>query len=371
MNVILFFTYNTSLKDWEESGLLSREMEHYRLLSEIHNINYTFVTYGDSYDLKFDEYFRNLKIIPIYEKLKYSQNKYMKIFNSIRIKKIIKNEITSFDLIKTNQLKGSWSAIILKIFSGKPLIVRTGYDLYSFSKYEKKSKIYKVFTYLLTFLSLNFSNKYVVTSKVDQNILKKNFLFNSQKLIVQSNWVPFKTIETDINQRDKILFVGRLEKQKNIEKIFKIFNGSSFELDIFGEGSLKEILKKESLGNINFYGKIPHEQLIKKYKNYLFYISLSTHEGNSKTLLEAMAAGCVVIASDIPNNREFIVDNINGLLFDLENNDLMTLISDLLKDTEKLNKISNNAMKTIFDNYKIEKFIDRELAIYKSLNLLY
>ena len=371
MNVILFFTYNTSLKDWEESGLLSREMEHYRLLSEIHNINYTFVTYGDSYDLKFEEYFRNLKIIPIYEKLKYSQNKYMKIFNSIRIKKIIKNEITSFDLIKTNQLKGSWSAIILKIFSGKPLIVRTGYDLYSFSKYEKKSKIYKVFTYLLTFLSLNFSNKYVVTSKVDQNILKKNFLFNSQKLIVQSNWVPFKTIETDINQRDKILFVGRLEKQKNIEKIFKIFNGSSFELDIFGEGSLKEILKKESLGNINFYGKIPHEQLIKKYKNYLFYISLSTHEGNSKTLLEAMAAGCVVIASDIPNNREFIVDNINGLLFDLENNDLMTLISDLLKDTEKLNKISNNAMKTIFDNYKIEKFIDRELAIYKSLNLLY
>lgn len=371
MNVILFFTYNTSLKDWEESGLLSREMEHYRLLSEIHNINYTFVTYGDSYDLKFDEYFRNLKIIPIYEKLKYSQNKYMKIFNSIRIKKIFKNEVTGFDLIKTNQLKGSWSAIILKIFSGKPLIVRTGYDLYSFSKYEKKSKLYKVFTYLLTFLSLNFCNKYVVTSKVDQNILKKNFLFNSQKLIVQSNWVPFKTIETDINQRDKILFVGRLEKQKNIEKIFKIFNGSNFELDIFGEGSLKEILEKESLGNINFYGKIPHERLIKKYKHYLFYISLSTHEGNSKTLLEAMSAGCVVIASDIPNNREFIIDDINGLLFDLENNDLMTLISDLLKDTEKLNKISNNAMKTIFDNYKIEKFIDRELEIYKSLDLLY
>ena len=50
MNVILFFTYDTSLKDWEESGLLSREMEHYKLLSDIHNINYTFITYGDSYD---------------------------------------------------------------------------------------------------------------------------------------------------------------------------------------------------------------------------------------------------------------------------------------------------------------------------------
>ncbi len=371
MNVILFFTYNTSLKDWEESGLLSREMEHYRLLSETHNINYTFVTYGDSYDLKFDEYFRNLKIIPIYEKLKYSQNKYMKIFNSIRIKKIIKNEITSFDLIKTNQLKGSWSAIILKIFSGKPLIVRTGYDLYSFSKYEKKSKIYKVFTYLLTFLSLNFSNKYVVTSKVDQNILKKNFLFNSQKLIVQSNWVPFKPIKNNFNKRSKVLFVGRLEKQKNVDKIFNNFNGSNFELDIYGDGTLKNNLEIESLRNINFYGKIPHEQLIDKYQNYLFYISLSTHEGNSKTILEAMAAGCIVIASDIPNNREFIVDNINGFLFDLEKNNLLALIRNVLKDKDKLEKISNNAIKTVLENYTIENFIEKELEIYRSLDLLY
>lgn len=370
MNVILFFTYSTSLKDWEESGLLSREMEHYKILSGIHNINYTFVTYGDSYDLKYEGYFRNLKIIPIYEKIKYSKNKYMKIINSIRIRKIIKNEVSNFDLIKTNQLKGSWSAIILKIFSGKPLIIRTGYDLYSFSKYEKKSKLYKVFTYLLTFLSLNFSNRYVVTSKVDKDILKKKFLFDSRKLIVQSNWVPFKIIKSDINQRSKVLFVGRLEKQKNIDKIFKIFNGSSFELDIYGEGSLKEILEKNNLGNINFNGKIPHEQLIKKYKNYLFYISLSTHEGNSKTILEAMSAGCIVIASDIPNNREFIIDDTNGILVDLEKNDLMALLNDLLKNKEKLNKISNNAMKTIFENYKIEEFIETELEIYKSLDLM-
>lgn len=369
MNVILFFTYNTSLKDWEESGLLSREMEHYRLLSDIHNINYTFVTYGDSYDLKFVGYFKNLKIIPIYKQIKYSENKYMKIINSIRIRKIIKNEVSNFDLIKTNQLKGSWSAIVLKFLSGKPLIVRTGYDLYSFSKYEKKSTLYKIFTFLLTYLSLNFSNKYIVTSKVDQNILKKSFLFNTDKLIVQSNWVPFKTMESEINQRSKVLFVGRLEKQKNIDRIFKIFNGSDFELDIYGEGSLKKILEKENLGNINFYGKIPHEQLIKKYKNYLFYISLSSHEGNSKTILEAMAAGCIVVASDIPNNREFIVDGINGYLVDLEKNDLMNLLNNLLKDEQKLIGISNNAIKTIIENYKIEKFIEKELAIYKSLDL--
>ena len=73
----------------------------------------------------------------------------MKIINSTRIRKIIKNQVNSFDLIKTNQLKGSWSAIILKILTGKPLIVRTGYDLYSFSKYEKNHCFIE---YLLTCL---------------------------------------------------------------------------------------------------------------------------------------------------------------------------------------------------------------------------
>ena len=66
----------------------------------------------------------------------------------------------------------------------------------------------------------------------------------------------------------------------------------------------------------------------------MFYISLSTHEGNSKTILEAMASGCIVIASDIPNNREFIVDNTNGLLVDLEKNDLLALLNNLSKDEE-------------------------------------
>ena len=85
-------------------------------------------------------------------------------------------------------------------------------------------------------MSLNFSNKYVVTSEVDQNILKRNFLFKSHKLTIQSNWVPFESIKSEINKRGKVIFVGRLEEQKNIDKIFKIFNGSTFELDVYGEG---------------------------------------------------------------------------------------------------------------------------------------
>ena len=47
--------------------------------------------------------------------------------------KLLLNEIDHFDLIKQNQLLGSWAAILLKINSRKPLYTRTGYDMFLFS----------------------------------------------------------------------------------------------------------------------------------------------------------------------------------------------------------------------------------------------
>ena len=50
----------------------------------------------------------------------------------------LKKEIVDGDVLKTNQLFGSWIAILSKLKYEKPLIVRTGYDLYSFSKMNRK-----------------------------------------------------------------------------------------------------------------------------------------------------------------------------------------------------------------------------------------
>ena len=60
-----------------------------------------------------------------------------------------------------------------------------------------------------------------------------------------SNWVSEQPIY-DINKRDelKLLTVGRLEKQKNIEKIIKDFKNTEYEIDVIGDGSDKEFLEE-------------------------------------------------------------------------------------------------------------------------------
>ena len=50
MEIILTFTYKTSLKVWEDTGLLTREMLFYKKLADKYQINFTFITYGDNYD---------------------------------------------------------------------------------------------------------------------------------------------------------------------------------------------------------------------------------------------------------------------------------------------------------------------------------
>ena len=370
MNVILFFTYGVSLKDWYESGLLNRELKHYETLAKYFDINFTFITYGNTDDYKFINN-EKISIIPIYSILNYSKSKTLRLIKSFYIPFIINNELGEGNkILKTNQLLGSWVALIYKLITKSPLIIRTGYDLYSFSKYENKIFYKRFVYYLLTYVSLIFSNYYLVTSLVDYNFLSNKFVFKKEKLKLIPNWVDV-SINNNVKNRDikKALVVGRLEKQKNIDLIIKYFIGSNYKLDIFGEGSLKEYLMKLSKdnSNIEFKGVLGHKNLMESYSNYGFYISLSSHEGNPKSTLEAMGSGCVVIVSDIINNQEIIENLKNGILFNPKKENMLNIIENLLENSELLELIRSNGMKYINKNNSIEKVTRLESEIYKQL----
>ena len=116
---------------------------------------------------------------------------------------------------------GAWVAIIFKILTNHPLIIRTGYDLVSFSLKQSKNIFKLTIYYIPTFIALNISNIYISTSKKDIEFLRKFFIFKSKKLIYIPNWVQIKDL-VPVNQRKKkILTVGRLEKQKNFKYLIE------------------------------------------------------------------------------------------------------------------------------------------------------
>jgi glycosyltransferase involved in cell wall biosynthesis len=95
--------------------------------------------------------------------------------------------------------------------------------------------------------------------------------------------------------------------------------GINLRVDIVGDGPLKDnliSLSKQLFVDdlIHFLGRIPNEELPNYLANCPLYISMPITEGASSSLMEAMASGCFPIVTDLPGNKSFISNGLNGLL---------------------------------------------------------
>jgi hypothetical protein len=198
MRLVYFFTHDYSLKTWDEAEIYSREV---RLFDELlkNKIDLTLVTYGDEEDFKYASKLENVKIIPIYTLLKKSRFKAINYFNSIFLMPfLIRNHIKDAEILMQNQLMGSWLSICLKIILRKPFLLRTGYDMYTFSILDKKSWFKRNLYYYLTFFSLLFCDFYTVTSNIDLEFLRTKFPKYRKKVLLRQNWIeeiPFNSFK--------------------------------------------------------------------------------------------------------------------------------------------------------------------------------
>jgi glycosyltransferase involved in cell wall biosynthesis len=88
------------------------------------------------------------------------------------------------------------------------------------------------------------------------------------------------------------------------------------ELRIAGTGSQEAALRRRGAGlGARFLGWLATPQLDAALRAAHVYVSTSRSDSTSVSLLEAMAAGCLPVVSDIPANREWIEAGDNGLLF--------------------------------------------------------
>jgi len=373
MKVGFFFTYGYSAQTWYDSGTLKRELKILEHLSSKYNYEFTLFTYGGLSDINLVESASHFDIVPIHTLVKKSSFKSINFLKSLMYPVFLRKKLRKFDIIHQHQLQGVWVTLLIKMLYKIPLIVRTGYDVYSFSKLEQKSKV-KIYVYkLLTHLSLKFSNLYTVTSISDYEMLVKDFSANENNLKIRPNHVdiPEKLEENFIRFQNKILSVGRLVEQKNFDVLISEFSDTAgtLEIDIVGSGELKKSLTELSDNkkvSINFLGNIPHEELMNLYQKYKYFVSTSIFEGNPKTILEAMSAGCIVIVSDIKNHSELIKNGKDGVLFDLKNPNLKEIIANLDNNIPSSKEISNNAINRVRTQNSMESIAEKIDNDYQS-----
>ncbi len=373
IKIALFLTYDYSIQTWHDTGTLEKELKIYKEISNNFPVTFTFFSYGDEEDYKYEKYFNEFEIVPIYSLLSKSNNRVIRFIKSFRIPFLLKNKLKNISIIQQHQLMGSWISIISKFLNNIPLYTRTGYDMYEFSIKENKSPLKQNFYKLLTSFTLKNSDIYSVTSRCDYKFLNENFKTENMKIKIRPNWVDiYSTKEFSSRYKNKILTVGRISEQKNY---FYLLNemkhiSENFELDIVGDGPLFQKLKNYSKDNnlrVNFFGKISNEELLDLYQSYAFFVTASSFEGNPKTVLEAANSSCILIASDIPNHRELIKSGENGFLFELKEGNLSKLISEIIDNNYDLDEISRTASKKVRENNLIDDIANKYYQDYKTL----
>jgi glycosyltransferase involved in cell wall biosynthesis len=122
-----------------------------------------------------------------------------------------------------------------------------------------------------------------------------------------------------------IVSLRALEPVYHVEDIVRGFAHLAEEIPdahlvIGNDGSLRAHLESlvQSLriqDRVTFIGSLPEESLPGLLRAAEVYVTASEVDGSSVTLLQAMACGTAVVASDTPGNSEWITPGVCGLLF--------------------------------------------------------
>ena len=153
------------------------------------------------------------------------------------------------------------------------------------------------------------------------------------------------------------VYVGTLISRKYpsaiIPSLAKVYGSEEFSLSYIGEGNERPSIEKTAKAynvsdRVHLLGRIPREQVVEQLDRNDVFVMISKCETFGLVYLEAMARGCITIASKREGFDGIIQDGVNGFLCDAGNSDELAEIITKIRSMNKgeLQQISDNAIKT-------------------------
>jgi len=120
--------------------------------------------------------------------------------------------------------------------------------------------------------------------------------------------------------------------------------------------------------NLNVYLDPPDSLFATLLSASDIFVFPTLYEGHSFTLLEAMAAGNVVLTSDIPSNKETVQQGVSGYTLDPAHaNAWVSRLLDLYVDQANLRAVQENARRRIRERFHSEAMCKKTLELYESV----
>jgi len=171
-----------------------------------------------------------------------------------------------------------------------------------------------------------------------------------------------------------VLYLGQLEPWKGVSTLLKAAKElPQISFKLLGSGSSKDELIKQKadsvLNNVEFEGFKTGEELNQNIQRAsIIVVPSECYENYPYSVMEAMAFGKPVIASNLGGIPELVINNKTGFLFEKGNYfELAEKIKKLFSDEVKLLEFGQNAYEFASNNLNEELFYSRILKIYNNL----
>lgn len=218
-------------------------------------------------------------------------------------------------------------------------------------------------------------HRYIAVSYQIANELRRALPFMSPKLRVVHNGIPieqFAAARGETRQSRVVLTVARLTQQKGIQYLLRAAAQiPDADFWIAGDGPDCESLQADAaeLGVANRVKFLGYSQDVTPLlRRAELFVLPSLFEGLPVSVLEAMAAGVPVIATDVGGTREEIQSGQTGILVPPADPDaLAAAISGLLRDPDLALRMAAQAQIRVRQEFSVETMVARTTEIYDTV----
>lgn len=219
----------------------------------------------------------------------------------------------------------------------------------------------------------------VIIFSEEQKALLADYGVPPERLHVIPNGVDIEKYQPGISNYKReidagflVTYMGRVDPEKNVDDLLKVYSEMNvpptFKLAVVGDGT-EQVRLKERYGEdsrVLFTGWIASdEQRIRILQATDIFVLPSDVEGLSLAMLEAMACGCAVLATDAGADGEALADS--GILIDPEElaPQLRLALQILIAHPDFARSLGVRARQRAVEHYSLEINLDRLTSLYQ------
>lgn len=370
LNLTLFLRHMGSLRTWEDSGVLSREMEMYRALQE-HNVRVSIISHGGRDERAFRDQLPGMMILPNLMEL--PGPVYERRAHVIHARRLLQSDvlITADSTAIVSALRANWAWRI-------PLVYRMDYHWSALARANNPQATLMINNIIgLEKKGIAAAAQVMASAPEIAEYVVQQAPASAGKISILPNHVDtdiFRRI--DAEKRYDLVYVGRLEAVKNLDALLSAVRRLGLSIALIGSGTARghgsfandeadrlQAKYGDLDGRIHWLGRIRNDELPLYINQAKVFALCSFTEGHPRALIEAMACAMPVIGTRVPGIQSVLQHGVTGYLCDTDADSIAGAIKTVLAQPELMRRLGENARKFAVENYSLPMLAQREYEL--------